>query len=126
MAYIGENDVKAIREALKVRFPNLKFGARKGSGSLSVDVTIKSGNVDLSNIFTHGDGYCQVNQYHTYQYGEHQALFDEIVKIIKTAPAQAGGRAWFDESDAMTDYFHTAYYIHLNVGEWNKPYQFKA
>ena len=126
MAYIGANEVKAIREELKARFPNMKFGARKGSGSLSVDVTIKSGDRDFSDIFTHGDGYCQINQYHTYHYGEHKAFIDEVIDIIKTAPAKAGGRAWFDESDAMTDYFHTAYYIHLNIGEWNKPYTCKA
>jgi hypothetical protein len=22
----------------------------------------------------------------------------------------------------MTDYFHTAFYTHLSIGAWNKPY----
>jgi hypothetical protein len=30
---------------------------------------------------------------------------------------------WFDKSDAQVDYFHTAYYIDVNIGKWNKPYQ---
>ena len=47
MAYIGADDVKRIREALKARFPKFKFGCRKGSGSLSVDVTIKAGPTDF-------------------------------------------------------------------------------
>ena len=51
----------------------------------------------------------------------------KIVEIMKTAPANVkGGRAWYDNSDAMTDYFDTAYYTHINVGKWDKPYEFKA
>ena len=39
MAYISANDVAAIRAELKQAFPGWKFAVRKGSGSLSVDVT---------------------------------------------------------------------------------------
>ena len=67
MAYTLKEDVKAIREELKVAFPELKFGVKKmHGGSNGVDVTIKSGKVDFSDCFTHGDGYAQINQYHTY------------------------------------------------------------
>ena len=59
-------------------------------------------------------------------YGEHKDFFDAIHKIIKTAPIKGEGywkgKGWYDKSDAMTDYFDTAYYISMNVGEWNKPY----
>ena len=91
MAYISKEDVKAIREELKVAFPELKFGVKKmHGGSNGVDVTIKSGKVDFSDCFTHGDGYAQINQYHTHMYGDHQAMFDAIHKIIKTAPIKGG------------------------------------
>ena len=43
MAYISAEDVKAIRNELKEAFPKGKFGGRKTSGGLSVDVTIKQG-----------------------------------------------------------------------------------
>lgn len=36
--------------------------------------------------------------------------------------AAAKGTEWYDRSDAMTDYFDTAYYIDVNVGTWDKPY----
>ena len=36
--------------------------------------------------------------------------------------AAAKGTEWYDRSDAMTDYFDTAYYIDVNVGSWDKPY----
>jgi hypothetical protein len=29
---------------------------------------------------------------------------------------------YYDRSDAMTDYFDTAYYYDINIGKWNKPY----
>jgi hypothetical protein len=29
---------------------------------------------------------------------------------------------YYDNSDAQTDYFDTAYYVDVNIGKWNKPY----
>ncbi|CAB4241639.1 hypothetical protein UFOVP71_177 [uncultured Caudovirales phage] len=123
MAYISAQDVKAIREELKAEFPKFKFGVRKGSGSLSVDVTIKSGTSDFSDIFTHGQGYAQINQYHLGNYGDHQTVLSKINEIMHNAPGRVDpSRKYFDESDAMTDYFHTAFYTHLQIGAWDKPY----
>ena len=34
------------------------------------------------------------------------------------------GNKWYDKSDAMVDYFDTAYYVDINIGKWNKPYVF--
>ena len=126
MAYINADEVKAIRNQLKARFPNLKFGCAKGSGSLSVDVTIKSGDVDFFDNYNKVCGslakeHMQVNQYWLTSHFEGTALetLQGIMEIIKTAPT----RQWYDKSDIMTDYFDTAFYIHLQIGAWNKPYQ---
>jgi hypothetical protein len=35
------------------------------------------------------------------------------------------GSEWYDRSDVQTDYFDTAYYMDVNVGQWNKPYIFE-
>lgn len=123
MAYIKTEEVAQIRKELKEAFPQLKFGVRKHHHS-SVDVTIKAGTVDFSDILD-DNGYSQVNQYWLTEdrVGKHVKLFEKIIDIIKTAPAKVpGGRAWFDDSDSMTDYFHTAFYFSINVGAWNKPY----
>jgi hypothetical protein len=51
------------------------------------------------------------------------SIFDSIQDIIRTAPGTVeGGNEWFDKSDIMTDYFHTAYYYDISIGQWDKPY----
>ena len=121
MAYIRTDEVAAIRGQLKEAFPQLKFSVRKQHHS-SVIVTIKSGTVDFSDVLDE-NGYCQTNQYWLDRMGQHKELFEEIYKIVKTAPGTVeGGREWFDDSDSMTDYFHTAFFMSVNIGSWHKPY----
>ena len=122
MSYISTEDVKKIRVALKNEFgKKLKFGVRKSAGGHSVGVTIKSGTVDFSDIMRNNNFYdqVQVNQYHLQNYGVHKSLFEKIVEIIKTAPSNK----WYDNSDAMIDYFDVAFYFDLNVGDWDNPYK---
>lgn len=120
MAYISAEDVKAIRNELKQTFPTWKFGVRKGAGSLSVDVTVLQGDAEFE-----GNTYQQVNQYWIEQHWKDdydRAVLSKINEIMHNAPGRAGGKVFFDESDAMTDYFNTAFYTHLSIGQWNKPY----
>ena len=121
MAYISKEDVQAIRAELKQQFPRWKFSVRKGSGSLSVDVNILQGTCAFE-----GKDYAQVNQYWIkdhWQDAEDQKALIQINEIMLNAPGRAGGRVYFDESDAMTDYFHTAFYTHLSIGQWDKRHQ---
>ena len=121
MAYISKEDVQAIRAELKQAFPKWKFSVRKGSGRLSVDVNIMQGTCAFE-----GKDYAQVNQYwikdHWQDEQDREALI-KINEIMHNAPGRAGGRVYFDESDAMTDYFHTAFYTHLSIGQWDKRYE---
>ena len=124
MAYISAGEVREIRNELKKTFPSLKFSVRK-SGHTSVTVSIMKGDVDFSPILDRGpyNRFCNVNHYHLGNYGDFTALFTKIDNVIKSAPAKAeDGRAWYDNSDAMTDYFDTAFYYDLTVGQWNNPY----
>ena len=120
MAYITAEDVKAIRTELKAEFPKFKFSVRKGSGSLSVDVTILQGTAQFE-----GKTHAQVNQYWIDSHwtnAEDARVLNRINEIMHNAPGRAGGRVFFDHSDAQTDYFHTAFYTHLSIGAWDKPY----
>ncbi len=138
MAYISADDVKAIRAELKQAFPNWKFAVRKGSGSLSVDVAIMQGDVDFveayctKDIDTRQAEYVresrtiQINQYWINDHWGHapkaKAVLNKINEIMHNAPGRAGGKKFYDNSDAMIDYFDTAFYTHLSVGQWDKPY----
>lgn len=130
MAYITSKDVKAVREALKAEFgKKFKFGVTKENHS-SVNITVKSGPAPLDTYEMknqRGDtmasnGHFQVNHFHTHMYGEFQGFFDRLSEIAHTAPGLAGGRAYYNNSDAMIDYFDTAYYVNISVGKWDKPY----
>ncbi len=123
MAYIDANDVAAIRKELKAAFPGWKFGVRKGAGSLSVDVTVLQGTVDFSENLQ--NGYCQVNQYWINDHWKDEAartVLNRINEIMHHAPGRAGGKKFYDNSDAMIDYFDTAFSTHLQIGAWNKNY----
>jgi hypothetical protein len=131
MAYITTAEVKAIRQALKAEFGNkFKFSVTRRD-CLQVTVAIMAGDVDFSSMWStkkadeYGHGYATVNQFwiNADRYGDNVPLFSKIKEIICTAPAKAeGGRAYFDESDSQTDYFHCAFYYGIQVGKWDRPY----
>ena len=134
MAYISTEEVAAIRKQLKAQLPEYKFSVKRcHSSSVTVafmkgpafkEFTYRDRNGDnvAGDINTHE----QLNHYHADKfYGEENgAVIKKVEKIIKTAPYLEGvGDLWFDESDSMTDYFHTAYYMSIHVGKWDKPYE---
>ena len=73
-----------------------------------------------------GKRYAQVNNYwidsHFTDY-EERAFITRVNEIMHNAPGRASGKVYFDESDAQTDYFHTAFYTHLQIGQWDKEYE---
>ena len=139
MAYINAEQTKAIRKALKERFPEHKFSVKIGAGNHSVSVSVVEGPAfeqeeaqwnHVENKFVAPDlnkNHSSINQYWIDKhYPKNAEFFKEVLEIIKSAPFKAGvGDLWFNKSDIITDYFHTAYYIHLHIGAWNKPFQIK-
>lgn len=121
-----------------------KYGV-KGSISIhnhsSLVVTIKSGKLNfieadrkiqeelctsrgLSPTVYERD-HLSANQYHSAE--SHRRVkentiadfYDELFTAMRSA-------GWFDKSDSMSDYFHTAHYMNVNIGKWNKPYVLEA
>ena len=121
MAYINTVAVKAIREELKARFPKYKFSVRKSSCHSSVYVSLMKGPASMMELVKNDSmGYVQINQYHLDMYGKHEPFFKKVLRIIKNAE---GGETWYDNSDSMIDYFDTAFYINMSVGQFGKDYQ---
>ena len=117
MAYVSQEDKKALAPEIKKVLS--KYGM-KGSISArhhsTLVVTLQSGSIDFGE-YTHGDGYIQVNTYHieSHYRGKAKAFLTELLAAMK-------GPDYFNNDDAMTDYFHRSHYTDINVGKWNKPY----
>lgn len=113
-----------VKELLK------KYGLK---GSLSVDnhstvvLTIKSGSLDFIENFNEtasgrrGDvlatTYIGVNPYH---YTSHFSglCLDFLVNVMEVL--NDGNH---NNSDIQSDYFDVGWYIDINIGKWNKPYE---
>jgi len=139
MAYMNQERKARIATALKPVLAKYKV---KGSLSVrnhsSIVLTLKSGKIDFIENFIKTDAnsivgrkmdesqidYLRKNQsmdvnpywFQDHFSGDAKAFLTEAFKALKSAD-------WYDESDAMTDYFNTAYYVDVNVGKWSKPYE---
>lgn len=141
MAYVSQQKKAELAPAIKAILK--KFGMK---GSIAVRnhstlvVNLKSGKLDLigqanrSNMrhaertgdrFVEVKDYLQVNPYWADKWAEESGE-KKIAKFYKELFSAMKGADFFDESDAMTDYFHCSHYIDVNAGQWNKPYVYEA
>jgi len=122
MAYMSQQMKKELAPAIKDVLK--QFGMK---GSISVNnhstlcVNIKSGDID----FDLRDGYGQVNTYwiDSHWSGKAKYFLNHLLAAMQGAYS-SGPTKWYDNSDAMSDYFDTAYYIDINIGKWNQPYEY--
>ena len=134
MAYMNQERKQKIAQTLKPILAKYKV---KGSLSVrnhsTIVLTLKSGAIDFignSNRVCGNDfyqvqrgfkpttsGYDQVNPYWFQDHydGDAKAFLTDAMKALKSAD-------WYDESNAMIDYFNIAYYVDINIGKWDAPY----
>ena len=116
MAYITKEEAIQMREALKFVFPakeGWKVGFRNEHKS-TASVTLKKGLFQ----FDKTNGY-QMNPYQKNTSSSDESIFrDIVIDTLELAVAN------HDNSDIMTDYFDVGYYKSVNIGEWNKPYEY--
>ena len=133
MAYMSQEKKKEIakllKEKLKGRDIKYTLGVKHHS---SIVMNINSGGVDFIKNYNDNkdetrynngyevqvNGYINVNEFHINEHftGEPK----EILEIANDCLNLNN----FDKSDAMTDYFHVGHYVEINVGRWDKDYQF--
>lgn len=127
MAYVSQ-ELKA-KLAPTIKAICKKYGVK---ASLAVRnhstlcLNIKSGKIDFlgnyarDNEYAKKYGHIDVN---TYWYQDH---FDGVARdfFSEVIPAMHVGN--HDNSDIQTDYFDVGWYIDVNVGKWNKPYELTA
>jgi len=140
MAYMSQEMKKELAPAIKavLKKYNMKgfIGVENNS---SLVVNIKQGTLDLVENWlanhkyetqyntqemidgwveeTRKQAHIQVNPYcidWCYS-GECESFLSELIEAMMIGN--------HNNSDAMTDYFDVGWYININIGKWNKPYQ---
>lgn len=119
MAYITQEMKKELAPGIK-KVLN-KYGMKATLGvrhHSTLVVRIKKGKLDLAKDSADGTLHYQVNPYWTDRHfsGKSKAFFGELIAAMK-------GDKWYDNSDIMTDYFDTAYYIDIQAGDYAVPYE---
>jgi hypothetical protein len=117
MAYMSQEHKKELSPSIKAI---LKKHNMKGSVAVrhhsTLVVNVQAGVIDFSDALANR-GCINVNEYYIDEHytGAARDFLSELTAAMK-------GPNYFDDSDAMTDYFHTSHYINVNIGQWNKPY----
>ena len=109
--------VEIIRSWLKETYPKYKFSVRR-DGYSSIHVTLMTADFEA---FTKESGYihCSINHYRVER---EQGLTDrarEVMTNVKDFVMSYN----YDDSDPMTDYFCTNFYLTLGIGKWSNPYK---
>ena len=128
MAYISQEDKKTLAPAIKAVFK--KYGL-KGSISIKNHMTlcanVSAGRLDLIGAAAavgdfRSSGYYQGNAYGATN-EKYKDINLDIFNFYEELKKAMRGALWFDKSDLMTDYHHTAYFMDINIGRWDKPYK---
>ena len=137
MAYISKSEVQEKRGLISALCKEYGVTATvSGSNSSTLTVTIRKGKIDFlgnhvdtvannwlngqqqkdNTLFYKKRGHMTVNHYCIDRQYTGIALdfMTDLLAIMKIGH--------YDNSDIMADYFDIAWYIGINVGEWNKPY----
>ena len=141
----GKDIANLMRNELKEVFPDCKFSITRQSysGGQSITVALMSAPFEVfnktytkdknGNVYTEKDyGYAQLNEYTTREATENYAnkdgynngsyLTDKAREVLKYA-VKLSDSYNFDDSDGQIDYFHTNFYLHLQIGRWDKDFK---
>jgi len=113
MAYVSKETKKELAPAIKKVLAEygVKGTIKVNNGSTLV-VTLRK---IPDGLFTDKEIENGVNVYHL-------GWFDGLAKnFLMELLAAMKGDKWYDRTDAMIDYFDTAWYNDIKIGEWNKP-----
>lgn len=145
MAYMSQETKKIIIAKTKEFFNTLGLKVTfKIHNHSSLQVTIREGKTDFlsmvntihtqtrkDNLFDYAKHYTNKETLEKFNDTFVKHYFDdipeavtirELFQSIETKIKEVG--AWYDNSDLYTDYFDTAFYLHIAIGDYDKPYKF--
>jgi len=128
MAYMSQERKKQIKVELDKVLKGKGFKYSLGVNHHSTLVlNIWAGPIDFIGNYNNtkrnendkcSKSYIDVN---VYWYQEH--FTGEALELLKQVlPVLNAGN--HDNSDSQTDYFDVGWYVNVNIGKWDKPYQF--
>ena len=112
MAYMNVEKKNKLAPGIKKVLAEYGMKGTLAKDTHTLKVNLKSGPIDF--------GTDSVNTYHIDNH------FEGVAKefLLKLKDAMVVGN--HDRSDSMTDYFDVGWYIGINVGKWDKPYEVTA
>ena len=121
MAYVSQSLKKELAPGIKAVLAKYKVkGSIAVRDHMCLVVNLKKGAVDFQEDYNaDGEFNYQINPYWFQEHytGKAKAFLTELLAAMMPADK------WHDNSDAMIDYFDTAYYVNVNVGQWNQSYE---
>lgn len=134
MAYMSQDKKKIIKAALdKVLKPRgIKYSLRV-ENHMAITCTITAAPIDFIGNFkaVTGDKYINlksrdINNMSVNLYWINDHFSGQAAEILNQAADALKAAGYYDNSDAMIDYFDTAYYMHLDIGRYDKPFKLLA
>ena len=109
--------VALVRAWLKETYPGYKFSVRR-ENCHSIHIRLMKADFEA---FTKESGKVQgdVNHHHIASYKSLTARAKDVMMNICDFIMSYN----FDDSDPMTDYFHTNFYLTLGIGSYKQPYK---
>ena len=115
MAYVSKEDKKTLAPAIKKVLAEYGVkGTIKVNHHSTLVVTLRKVPAGLFTPKEIADG--DVNVYHIDTFFEGTAK-----KFLTKLLAAMKGDKWYNNTDSSIDYFDTAWYNEIKIGEWNKP-----
>ena len=119
MAYVSQEDKKKLAPAIKEVLKKYKVkGSISVRNHMTLVVKLKEGEVKFDPA-----SHYQVNEY---WYKDHYADNPKLVSFISELLAAMKGPDYYNNDDAMTDYFDRSHYTDINFGSWDKLYKVVA
>jgi len=116
MAYVSQEKKKALAPAIKAVLKKYKMKASIAVRHHStLVVNIKEGAVP----FKESDHY-SVNEYH---YENHYADNPTLVSFLSELLSAMKGPEYYNNDNAMIDYYDRSHYTDINFGKWDQPYK---
>ena len=120
MAYVSQADKKRLAPGIKAVLAKYDMkGTIAVRNHRTLVVKLRSGRIDFAPYMHARDTHIDVNVYwiDSHYSGVSRDFLNELLAAMK-------GDQYFNDDDAMTDYFSRSHYTDIEVGAWNKPYVF--